>query len=200
MYTVRSTTPMHVAKIGYLVISALMCALGIWMIVNPDFSVSMLGILCGTLLIVFGAIKLIGYFSKDLYRLAFQYDLVFGALMMVIGILMLVNPGNVMQFICITLGIFILTDSILKARIALDAKTFGITSWLFILITAVLSGLFGLLLMFRPGEGSEVLAILLGVTLLVDGILNFITVIATVKIIKNQRPDVIEVEYVERDE
>ena len=48
--------------------------------------------------------------------------------------------------------------------------------------------------MFRPGEGTRVLMVLLGITLLLEGILNFSTVITAVKIVKNQRPDVIEID------
>ena len=48
--------------------------------------------------------------------------------------------------------------------------------------------LFGALLM------SGGIVVLLGITLLLEGILNFSTVITAVKIVKNQRPDVIEVD------
>ena len=51
------------------------------------------------------------------------------------------------------------------------------------------------MLMFRPGQSSDVLMILFGITLLSEGILNISTAIATVKIIKHQQPDVIEVKY-----
>jgi len=71
----RSTAPMRTAKIGYIAVSALLCILGIMLIVIPSFSINLLGNICGILMLLFGAVKLTGYFSKDLYRLAFQYDL-----------------------------------------------------------------------------------------------------------------------------
>lgn len=42
--------------------------------------------------------------------------------------------------------------------------------------------------------------ILLGISILSEGILNLITAITAIKIIKNQRPDVIEGECEERDD
>ena len=60
---------MRTAKIGYIIISTALCVLGVLLIAVPDFSVSMLGIVCGITLIVFGCVKLTGYFSRDLYRL-----------------------------------------------------------------------------------------------------------------------------------
>ena len=45
--------------------------------------------------------------------------------------------------------------------------------------------------------GAQFLTVLLGVSILAEGILNLYTVISTVLIIKHQQPDVIEIEYSE---
>lgn len=197
---IRSIVPMRTAKIGYIIVSAALCMLGVWLIAIPGISVSLLGMLCGILLILFGCVRLVGYFSKDLYRLAFQYDLTFGILLIALGVIMLVHPGSLMMFICITLGISILADGLFKIQIALESKRFGIRKWWLIFTFAALTGICGLALMFRPGEGSRLLMILLGITLLAEGILNISTMITAVKIIKHQKPDVIEVAYYEERE
>ena len=196
----RSVTPMKVAKIGYMIISALLCALGILLIAAPEFSSILLGTACGIILIAFGIVRLVGYFSKDLYRLAFQYDLAFGIVMIALGILTLVNPGSLMTFICITLGLSILADGLFKIQIALDSKQFGIQKWWLILALAVITGVFGLVLMFRPTQSGIVLSVLLGLTLLSEGILNFGTMLTAVKIIKHQQPDTIQADFIEESE
>jgi uncharacterized membrane protein HdeD (DUF308 family) len=43
----------------------------------------------------------------------------------------------------------------------------------------------------------QVLTVLLGAALLAEGVLNLCVALSTVKIVKNQRPDVIETEYFE---
>lgn len=58
---------------------------------------------------------------------------------------------------------------------------------------AILSGVTGVLLVFRPDESMTFLLILLGLSLLCSGILNLITVLTAVKIVENQQPDVIEI-------
>ena len=88
----RSVVPMKTAKIGYFVISVLFCVLGIVLITSPGTSVVWLGRLLGVGMIVFGAIKLVGYFSRDLFRLAFQYDAIYGVLLIGIGLIFLVRP------------------------------------------------------------------------------------------------------------
>lgn len=196
----RSVTSMKTAKVGYIIISILICVLGIILIAVPDFSVSAVGIICGVLLIVFGAIRLIGYFSKDLYRLAFQYDLAFGIMMITLGVIMLLHPGGLMNFICIALGLSFLADGLFKIQIAIDSKTFGIHEWWLILALAIITVIFGGILIARPSESSRILAVLIGISMLCEGILNIGTMITAVKIIRHQQPDIIEIEFHEESE
>lgn len=188
----RSVAPMRVAKIGYIVLSALICVLGILMMVMPEQSLSSLVKIFGISMMAFGVIKLVGYFSKDLYRLAFQYDLQFGILVLVLGLIVTVKPNNALNFLCIALGISILADGLFKMQIALDSKKFGISTWWLIMLLAVGAGMVGLIMVFRPTESLRVMTILLGLSLLTEGLLNLIVALLTVKIIKNQIPDVID--------
>lgn len=188
----RSVAPMRVAKIGYIVLSALICVLGILMMVMPEQSLSSLVKIFGISMMAFGVIKLVGYFSKDLYRLAFQYDLQFGILVLVLGLIVTVKPNNALNFLCIALGVSILADGLFKMQIALDSKKFGISTWWLIMLPAVCAGMVGLIMVFRPTESLRVMTILLGLSLLTEGLLNLIVALLTVKIIKNQIPDVID--------
>lgn len=191
---------MRVAKIGYVIMSVVFCVVGILFMVWSDVSTVALGYALGGAMIVFGIIKMVGYFSKDLFRLAFQYDLELGIVLTVLGIIVLAKPFDVMNFIFIAMGIAILTDSLFKARIAYDAKRFGITVWWMILALAIISGVIGVMLTIRPWESARMLTVLLGISLLSDGVLNLCVVISTVKIIKNQYPDVIEADYCEMED
>ena len=188
----RSVTPMRIAKIGYIVMSVMFCIAGALFIALPDISITMIGISMGIAMIVFGIVKLVGYFSRDLFRLAFQFDLELGILLLVLGLIVLIRPDDLMTFICIALGISILTDGLFKVQIALDSKRFGIKSWWVILALAVVAGTIGVFLIFRSAKSAQFLTVLLGVSILAEGILNLYTVISTVLIIKHQQPDVIE--------
>ena len=193
----RSVKPMQTAKIGYFIMSAVFCAVGILLILFPQMSAYTLCQMLGAILVLYGAIKMIGYFSRDLYRLAFQYDLAFGMLIMLIGLILLAVPGRAMSFLFIVLGILILTDGLFKIQISLDARRFGIRKWWLIFSLAVLSGILGLLLVIRPAESMQFIMALLGISLLCDGILSFCVALLLVKIIRNQHPDVIEIDYSE---
>lgn len=196
----RSVFPMKIAKFGYIIVSAIFCIVGIAMIMLPAPSAKAIGIFCGIAMLVFGIIKLVGYYSKDLFRLAFQYDFQFGILLIILGLLTLFRPGNIMNFISISFGVCMIADSLFKAKIAFDAKQFGVHEWWLTLSLSILTGLAGLLLAFRPSEAVSVIMTLLGVSLLTEGILNLSVAISLVKIVNNQMPDVIDVEYYETEE
>lgn len=194
----RSVIPMKAAKIGYIILSVLYCVLGILLITMPELSITAMGILLGIGMIVFGIVKIVGYFSKDLFRLAFQYDLAFGGLLIALGIIVLVNPEHLLSFFCIVMGIAVLCDGLFKIQIAIDSKPFGIRTWWVILAFAIITVAAGILLIIRPAEAAHVLTIFLGISMLADGILNLIVALFTVKIIDHQLPD--EDKYVEVDD
>lgn len=178
-------TRTKLAKYGYIFISVIIALFAIFIIINPDISLDILTLIAGIILILFGIVKIIGYFSKDLYRLAFQFDLAIGIAIILVGITLIIKPSMILHFISSLIGIFVMIDSLLKIQIALDAKEFGIERWVNILIIALISALFGYLLLFKLNESLIFAVRLLGVALLFDSILNLLTILMTVKYYDN---------------
>lgn len=188
---------MRTAKIGYIVFSILLMAAGCVLMIYPRISVQVVGVLTSIIMILFGIFKVIGYLSKDLYRLAFEYDLALGILLILLGVIELVKPGTLMTVLCVTVGIAALADGLFKIQISINARPFGIRQWWVILAIAVITAGAGIALMLNPSSGSDALMVLFGLTLTVEGILNLITVILTVKIIGHQKIDTIDIQYKE---
>jgi uncharacterized membrane protein HdeD (DUF308 family) len=188
---------MRFAKTGYIVMSIVFCVVGVLFIALPAKAAVVIGKTLGVAMAAFGVVKLVGYFSRDLFRLAFQYDLEFGILLIALGLTVLLRTSGVMDFICVAMGVAILADGLFKIQIAVDAKRFGIQAWWLILVLAALAGGVGLLLVFRPWESVQALTVLLGISLLAEGGLNLCVALSTVKIVGHQQPDVIETDYYE---
>lgn len=183
------------AKIGYIAISIALCVLGIILLAVPNFSAVLLCRIGGVIMILFGVVKIVGYCSKDLYRLAFQFDLASGILLIALGIILIIRTDSMMVIMCAIMGVYVLADALLKIQIAMDSRAFGLQKWWLILSAAILTGIVGFLLIFRPTESTQVIMILLGLTLLTEGVLNLITILTAVKIIRRQMPEVIDVDY-----
>ncbi len=187
----RSVLPMRVAKYGYIAISLIFCLVGIALILLPMPSMSAISLFFGIAMLVFGIFKLIGYYSKDLFRLAFQYDLQFGILLIILGAVTLFMREDALRFICVAYGVCLMADCLFRIGIAFDAKHFGIQSWWVTLVLAIFGGIVGLLLTVCPVAALEAAKVLLGVSLFAEGILSLSMVVSMVKIIKHQQPDVI---------
>lgn len=197
-----SAKALRAAKISYIVMSAAFCVLGVLLMLFPGISVSVVGAAAGVMLIAFGLVKLMGYFSKDLYQLAFQFDLAFGVLLMVLGVVILVSPDRALTFLCIVMGIAILADGLFKLQSSLDARRFGLRVWGLLLALAICAGLIGTLLLLHPGQSARVLMILMGVGVLFEGILNLYFALFAVKIIRKEQPEIVGywTQYKERQE
>ena len=188
----RSIKAIRAAKIGSILLSVLTCALGLLLALRPGLSLFLIGRLVGATMVVFGVVKLVGYFAKDLYRLAFQFDLAFGILLITVGAILLAKPLGTAGLLCAALGEVLLADGLLRVQTALDARRFGLNTWWLMLILAVATGAVGALLALNPATGAESLTRLLGISLLAEGALNLCVAVCAIKIVAHQRPDAIE--------
>ena len=180
----RSVKFMRAAKTSYIVLSALYCVFGVLLIAVPDFSMKLLGILVGCMMIGFGAVKLMGYFSRDLYRLAFQFDLALGIASLIFGFVMIFRTGYAIEFLAGLIGVFMLIDAVFKIQTAIEANRFGIERWWMILVIALIVAVIGVLLLIQPFRATGVITRLIGLNLCLDGILNLYVVQSTVKTIR----------------
>lgn len=174
-------------KRAYIILSAIQLILGGYLIARPMQSFSIACYAIGTVLVVYGIIKLIGYFTKDMYQLAFQFDFAMGILSAVVGCLLLFHWEHILKVFPTFVGILILIDGVFKIQTALDARRFGLSKWWLILIWAIAAGVAGFVLLARPVEATELIMQLVGLNLMIDGGLNLWVVLYTVKEHKNLR-------------
>ena len=195
----KSTGTVRTAKTGTVILSALLAVLGILFVLRPETSAASMICVLGIVLAGSGVFKMIGYYSRDLYRLAFQYDFEIGILLIVIGAVLALRPIGSLSDVCIGVGAAVTIDALFKVRMASDARKFGLEQWRQILIFAVITGITGIVLMIRPGDSIRFMTILLGISLLAEGMLNLYVALRTVRIIAHQLPDTIDADYEEHD-
>jgi uncharacterized membrane protein HdeD (DUF308 family) len=169
------------AKWIYIIISILFCAAGILLVLRPATSARVICGVLGVMALIYGAIKILGYFSRDIYGLAFQFDLALGILMLALGLIMLIIPDKVISFLPFVVGIFVLIDGVFRVQTSIDARRFGLGKWWLIFLGAVLCIIAGLLLMLNPFSSAMVLTVIVGIAIFVDGLQNLFNAIYTVK-------------------
>ena len=192
MYTEKN---IKAVKIGYIIMSIALCILGATLIVKPQLSMEAICYAVGIVMVLYGILKVIGYFSRDLYRLAFQFDLALGLLTAVVGIIMILHPIETSSIILLALGIIILAEGLFKIQMAIDARHFGLSKWWLIALAAIITSIFSLMLIFSPFDAARVILIFAGIALIVQGILNLLVAIYALKVVKHQKRDFIDVTY-----
>lgn len=173
---------LRIARDGYILMSIIFYIAGLVYMFWSKISPTAVCIISGIILIFYGGIKIIGYFSDDLYCLAFQYGLGCGLFLIILGIIVLGCNLRIQQYLSPGLGLLILMDSLLTIQMSKDAKKFGVESWYIIFVLSAIVGVFGVLIVIKPFPEIRVSHIIGGCGLLAEGVMNHIVVKETVKI------------------
>lgn len=170
------------AKIFNLIIYSFMVAVGLFLLLFNGLTVMQEVIMIGVLCILVGSAKILGYFSNDLYRLAFQFDFASGLFLIIVGILFLFTGKMDPPAMSKTVGIYVFLDGLLKLQTAFDAKRFGIQKWMIMLLTAILVVGVGIMALVAPYAEQLSQFVLLAVCLMVDGLVNIWITAYTVRV------------------
>lgn len=170
------------AKIINIIIYSFMAAVGLFLLLFTGLTSVQEAIIISVLCILAGGAKILGYFSNDLYRLAFQFDFATGLFLIIIGIIFLFTGLQDSQANEKMFGIYVFIDGLLKLQIAFDAKKFGINKWFIILMTALLLVGVGIMTLLAPYTKLLSLFILTSAAMILDGLVNIWITAYTVRI------------------
>ncbi len=173
-------------KIIHVVVSALLLLSGLFLAIWPDFGKLAARWLVGANFVLVGSIRVLGYFSNDLYRLAYQSDFAMGGLTVILGVLIFLYPANVLLLLPYVLGAYIIIDGLLKLQTAMDAKGFGMRKWGGLLSSAIAVTVCGIVaLVGAPAWNGMILT---GVALAVDAAENIWNTMGTVRVRTKDQP------------
>lgn len=174
------------AKIVHLCSAVIFLVAGLLLALVPDFEAS--GVFRNTIVgvasILIGAAGIYGYFSNDMYRLAFQLDFALGIFNVIFGILLIINPVQLSVLLPTAVSILTLLDGGNKSQMALEGKQFGINKWYLVLVSAILEIAAGVVLILLAYHELDVRA-WMGVAMGLVGVTNFWTTMYTVRVRKN---------------
>ena len=150
-----------------LITAIVAIVLGIVFVADPNGSGDAVCKVAGVAMIVLAAAMLIRYFTS---AQLFPENLIFSAVLLLLGIFFIAKSGVVMTVLGLFFGIFLVIDGASKIRDGIDAAKAKIQGWWIWFLLALLTILLGVLVMF----GESVMT-LLGVSLIVDGVSDIVT-------------------------
>lgn len=184
-------------RVGYGVLSLILLMLGICLIVWPGASAQTLCILAGAAIALFGLTKLIQYFRRKEDGVGFQLDFATGVLGLMFGVMIIAFSRAILGAIPVFLGIFILLDGVFKLQTAMDSRRFGLPGWWGLALFAAAVCILGIYLIVRRYESVEIMAMILGIALLLDGVQNLGVMLYAVR---KRKRDAKTVRYEDVDE
>lgn len=184
----NSVENMYKRMIWYSIGTALITIItGIVLLLVPELSGKVLGIIVGIIFLIEGINSIYKYFHREGAKL-YNLNLVFGVIYAVLGVVIILVPSSVVEFITICLGIYMIVNGASKVNYALWLKRGNEDSWLITLATGILVAIVGVLVIFNP-FASLTLTKLAGAFLIITGILDFMDTI----LFKNRSKEIMEI-------
>ena len=176
------------AKIMHLCSSVIFLMAGLLVALVPDFenSESFGTIVVGIASVIIGVTGIYGYFSNDMYRLAFQSDFALGIFNVILGILLIIKPVQLPVLLPVAISILTLLDGGNKSQIAIEGQRFGIHKWYLVILSALVEIAAGVVLIVLAYYEMDV-RVWMGVAMGVVGVTNFWTTMYTVRIRENHQ-------------
>lgn len=186
---------LKIVKNAYSIMTLCLILVGAILLFWPQMGLDTICKIYGIFLVIYGIAKLSGYFARDLFQLAFQFDLALGITMIVVSAAMIFHTQALLSVLTVCIGLFMLFDAALRVQTALDARRFGEERWWLVLALSILVALAGILLMLMPFTAQGVILRIVGLNLVLDGALNFWLAKTTVKVPKNVPYEIVEEEH-----
>ena len=149
------------------VVFAILGAILIW---KPDETIKVISYILGTIFIVIGISRIITSIStKGKYDL-YNYDMIFGILGIIIGIVAMIYSNIIITLLNIIVGIWITYTALLRINLALKIKKQTTNTWIYVLILALIMLACGIYIILD----TRAIITTIGVTLLIYSIIDII--------------------------
>lgn len=169
-------------KTGWISIltSIIFAVLGGILIWKPNETIKVISYILGSIFIIIGIAKTINYFlSKGKYEL-YNYNLVFGLMAVVLGIVTICCSDTIGAIFRIIIGIWIVYSSLVRFNLSLKLKSMDVKMWIYSLILAMLMFVCGLYIALN--SGSVVMTI--GIVMVIYSIIDIVEDVIFMKNVK----------------
>ncbi len=152
-------------KSRYLMEAVISILAGLVFAILPDWSVSVLGYLVGAVLLTYGVVLLINGAMTSQTPI-----LTLAVILIVVGVVAFFFTQQLLDILFWIFGIFIAVRAAFYLKKSLDLKEIGERHWWVHFILACVLLLVGFYVMFDPFQFRRAVVIVMGISLIVDGI------------------------------
>jgi len=161
--------------IANCLLAIIMIILGLILYVFPTITIKTVSWLTGLIFIIVGVLAIYSYIKKDRISLL-SFNLIYGIISTVVGLLVISNPFAIANILTVSLGLWLIISGGLKVNYSIRLKNIKEQSWLLTLVVGIITILFGLMVILNPFS-KLILVEVIGLFLIVYGVIDLTDVI-----------------------
>jgi len=167
----------HNFRFAMFGVSILCIALGLAILLWPDYATKTLCYGFGAVLVLSGILQIASYLTGERVGLLRKLLLISGIVAAVAGVWVLLTPSMVLTLTMIVLGVVLIYHGAMDVKYGFDIKAWGGKGWAPALVFGVATCGMGVLLLVNPfTDAPEKLLIAAGIGFLFDGLTDIFTV------------------------
>ena len=159
------------------VVSIVYIIVGLIMLLNPDFISHAVNYVIGVLVIIYGVFYTVSIYQKKESGLYSKFDLLAGIICISFGLFLILNPDMLVSLIPFCTGVVLFMDAISFIINSIALKKMESKTWYINLIFGIIFLGFSIFVMVTAKNISLLLIRFIGGFLIVDALLDFLTVI-----------------------
>ncbi len=173
-------------KWGYLIISILLCAVGLCFIIYPTQSLKTTSFIIGGVALTAGVVQIVKILADRHRGFGFAISIIIAITTIICATIAFLFPSVVIKVYPMIIGLMIVIDGSFKLQTVISAKRYSMKMWWFLLILcsfAIIGGFLLIRLQYSE-ENSKIYTAILGISIFISGLQNFFSLFYLGKITK----------------
>lgn len=163
-------------KLTKVVSSLLFIVIGLVLIIWRDPALTVICTILGALLCAAGVVGIVMYFVTKERSFASTAILAIGVVAAVVGLYLALNPAVLMAIVPAVVGILIVISGIINLSESITIKKENGDGFVLSLILSLITVALGLLIILKPSILNNIILVLMGISLVYDGVSNLIII------------------------
>lgn len=153
-----------------IICSVIIALIGGVLLFLPELSNKLIGVISGVLFILSGINTIYKYFCRNGAKL-YSLNLLYGIIILLIGVIIILVPFSVTTFLTICLGLYLIIFGVNKITYGVWFKIGNDSSWLITFVIGIVLTIFGILVLANPFSSLTVTQVV-GSFLILSSILD----------------------------
>ncbi len=165
------------ARLELILLAVANIVLGVVMIIKPEDAVEFVCRAIGIVLAVWGVIRIINYFRVAVVEAFGSFGLVQGVALIAFGTYIAVAPRIMAEVFAVMTAILVIIGGVIKIQYAVDLRRMTSEFWWIELVVAIALLVLGAIALFDPFSTPVALMIFVGISLVLDGVFDLVSII-----------------------